>query len=272
MALPLLLTALLVSAPTHPKIRVGCNYDGGYVMINLTGVVTYDHFLSGGVGHDNSFEIACLDLQPGIKGDVYDHTIPRLPQPDSRLTWHRTPVGPGGDSLTSYLDQYSNVLLKMDIEGGEFPWLAQVSDKQLKSIAQLVIEWHLVRTWTQKEWDIVTRVSKTHTLVHVHVCNCCGFDLVQGVQVPHVFECTYVRKDLEPSTTLSSAPIPGPLDMRNVLANPESSITVKNFNDFVEVRVLPFECHLLLLFIIIVVVWCIVAGINIIGYCRCFRR
>ncbi len=218
--LPLLLHALLVYEPSHPKVRMGIDYDGGYVAVNLTGVVTYDHCISGGVGHDNSFEIAMVDTQPGLTCDVYDHSISSLPQSDPRLTWHKQMVGQAqpdvADNLHSYLNGYSNLFVKMDIEGGEFPWLASVSNKQLKSIAQLLIEWHFVAKWAPWQWDILARLAKTHKLVHVHVCNCCGFDVIQGVKIPHVFECTYVRKDLEPSTTLSSAPIPGPLDMRNV--------------------------------------------------------
>lgn len=233
-----LIVALCVFAPSHPKMRIGIAGDGGYVALNLSNVVKYDHILSGGIGGDNSFEIHALDLNPGLTCDAYDHTINGLPKPDPRIIWHKTKVGPiseGGDPLTSYLDKYSNILAKIDIEQGEFAWLAGVNDKQLNSIAQLMIEWHALDFTTPHYQREMVRLSKTHKLVHVHVCNhpAIGSRIIGGVKVPHVIECTYVRKDLEPSTTLSAEFIPGPLDAPNVPGSPEISL---NWPPFVNVK------------------------------------
>lgn len=223
--LPAILTALIVYSSQYPKIRMGRDHDGGYVIVNLDRAVTYDHFVSGGIGHDNSFENAILDRYPNIKGDAYDHTISKLPMPHPRLTWHRQSIGSGGDFLHSYLNTYKNIFLKMDIEGGEFPWIANITDTQLNSIAQLVIEWHNSKDFNQWHWDILARVAKTHTLVHIHVCNCCPSNNIQGVTVPNVFECVYVRKDIQNGGKLSSDPIPGPLDMRSVITLPEITLS-----------------------------------------------
>jgi hypothetical protein len=227
--LPLIVTALLVYAPTHPKMRIGSDYDGGYVILNLTGVVKYDHIVSGGIGHTNTLEIDMVNQHPGLTCDAYDHSISALPTPDPRITWHKKMVATHNDGhhddLHYYLNKYRNLFVKMDIEAGEFRWLDTVSDTQLNSIAQLVIEWHAPTHFSEHDWSIMARVAKTHRLVHVHACNCCAPVEYYGTQVHRAIECTYVRKDLEPSIQLSKAPIPGPLDMRNVRGMPEMIIS-----------------------------------------------
>ncbi|CAH6418869.1 Hypothetical protein POVN_LOCUS593 [uncultured virus] len=221
-----ILTALFVFASTHDLIRVGKNYDGGYIVANG---ITYDHIIGGGILDDISFEVGMLDRNPGLKADAYDGSVKGLPYPDARITFHKTYIGPeaGRSNLHEQLKTYKNVMIKMDIEGGEFPWLTNLSDEELNSIAQLVIEFHEV--YTPAKWAQIARLAKTHKLIHVHGNNCCGTYPMEGIQVPIVFECTFLRNDLEPSTTLNTKPLPGPLDQPNLKNNRDHNLNYAPF-------------------------------------------
>jgi hypothetical protein len=207
---PPVLAALFVFASSHPKVRLGRKHDGGYVVASG---LAYDHFLSGGICGDISFEHHFLELHPDLTCDAYDHSIERLPVRHPRIAFHRQMVGPRGNTLQSYLDGYANVFVKMDIEGGEFSWLDGLTDTQTNSIAQLVMEVH----WpsTRAQWDALARLARTHYLIHLHGNNHGGLTNVSGVMIPEVFECTYVRNDLEAELALNQGSIPSPLDMPN---------------------------------------------------------
>jgi hypothetical protein len=65
--------------------------------------------------------------------------------------------------------------------------------------------------------ECLRRLAETHHLVHFHANNCCGTMEFEGVEVPRVFECTYVRKDACDVVGRNKIPVPDPkLDNRNV--------------------------------------------------------
>lgn len=119
-------------------------------------------------------------------------------------------------------------MIKMDIEGGEFSWIDSLTDMQLQKIQQIVIEFH--RPFTEEKWHILSRLAHTHWLVHFHPNNCHVSKnyFVQGVYVPNIFECTYIRKKSIPINPLpySTEPIPGPLDQKN---RPRQDIIISGF-------------------------------------------
>lgn len=198
----MILDPLTVYAPTRPKVRVGRAHDGGYV---IAAGIDYDHFLSGGIADDNSFERCVLDLHPELTCDAYDpHSEGGVTHP--RLRFHRAILGYCG------LGAARNALVKIDIEGDEWPWLAGLTAS--RHIAQFVIELHSphLGRW---DWKALARLAETHYLIHAHGNNWGGLVDVDGVRIPRTIECTWVRKDLDPDLPKSRAPIPSPLDMPN---------------------------------------------------------
>ena len=128
------------------------------------------------------------------------------------------------------IDRYSNIFLKMDIEGGEFPWLHALSTDQLQHFQQIVIEIHGCNddswgaSWNDK-MDCLKKLSTTHFLVHVHGNNHSGTRSYmikkedgssQEMIIPDVIELTYVRKSILDELPLNTTvfPIPG-LDTPN---------------------------------------------------------
>ena len=128
-------------------------------------------------------------------------------------------------TLRSYFNTYSNMFIKMDVEGGEVPLFDVLSDNDLLKIKQLVIEFH-----SANEVIIPSRLAKTHWLVHFHPNNACGVSYIDGIKVPDVFECTYIRKNEGEDFPFNQQMVPDPeLDQRNHIGNPE---IVLNFEPY----------------------------------------
>lgn len=205
-------SALKVYAPPFPKRRIGKPNDGGYVVCD---VGQYDLFLSGGISNDVSFEEAALALQPDLQCVAYDGTIAKLPHPVDRLRFVRRNVDKHTD-LKADLAKHREVLLKLDIEGAEYAWLAGMDANRLSHVRQLVIEWHDVPDHLAE----IAKLNETHWLVHLHANN---WGKVFG-GCPQVVEATYIRKDLCDDLPASADPIPGPLDQPNRPDRPDIAI------------------------------------------------
>ena len=125
-------------------------------------------------------------------------------------------------NLRGFFENCQNILMKLDIEGGENELFKSFSDSDLLKIKQLVIEFH-----SSHQKHIPTRLAKTHNLVHFHANNYSHVDVVDGLVIPNVFECTYLRKDLfdNKNISLNNVPIPDPeFDQKNNPNAPEITL------------------------------------------------
>lgn len=139
----------------------------------------------------------------------------------------------GNTNLFGLIEKYNNIFLKMDIEGGEYPWIQSLSEEQLQRFGQIVIEFHGI---TNNGWgclygdkiQCLQKLANTHYIVHAHgnnyshVCN----------DIPDVIELTYINKKLfsDPLTKNTVAlPIRG-VDFAN---NPHVGDYNLNFYPFV---------------------------------------
>ena len=229
--------ALIVHKSPYKKNRVGRHNDGGYVIADLPG--PYDCLIGCGIANDISFEQEFLTDYPSIPCFAFDGSIKSLPVNDSRITFIQKYVGAQENEsytkLHKYTESYSNIFMKMDIEGHEFSVLTTLSTDQMKKIKQFVIEIHtpnemhlhpefyegLAHVNETFMLFILEKFKKTHTLIHVHPNNTCKTHMINNVVVPNVFECTYIRNDFVGQRLRSDQPIPGPLDMVNNIYNPE---------------------------------------------------
>lgn len=195
-----------------PKMRMGKVNDGGYVVFD---VGEPDAFLSGGINGENSFERDVLEFYEGLNCAAYD------------------PTGAAGEYVRGYgfraarvpnfgdwVGHLKNVLVKLDIEGDEWPWLERAP---LFRIAQLVVELHSPHH-TKWSWATLAKLAESHCLVHAHGNNWDGIVDVRGVRVPGTLETTWLRWDLVLDARPNTEPIPGPLDMPNDPARPDHVI------------------------------------------------
>lgn len=200
----------------YTKKRLGKPYDGGYVICDIPDV-KYDLFLSGGIASDISFEEDFLRMY-NIPCIAFDGTEwfdkSKFPDSNPNIQFICKNIGNcNTDTLTDlkeYLndEKYSNIFMKLDIEGGEDDLFSILSKSELKKIRQLVIEFHSCYQKT-----IPDMLSDTHWLVHIHPNNCCG---IGPNGIPDVFECTYILKTDRDIISKYDDPIPNPnIDMAN---------------------------------------------------------
>lgn len=211
---------LRVYESPYQKVRLGKNNDGGYIICDIDS--NYDILLAGGIANDISFENALLEKYTELHGVAFDGTIASCPRrTQNRLHFVKKNVGAvesaSVSNLREYFTQYNNIFMKMDVEGGEVPLFKSLSDTDLLKIKQLVIEIH-----SPSDTILPIRLAKTHWLVHLHANNCCGTASIDGVTVPKVFECTYIRRESDDNFPLNKRPIPDTdLDQPNVVGKPE---------------------------------------------------
>lgn len=218
---------LTVYKSFYPKYRCGSKGDGGYVIANLQG---YDALFACGISDNIEFEIEFLEKYP-IPCYGFDGTIDclrYLSQP--LIKFHKLNIGheitEKTTNLHSEIEAYNNIFLKIDIETFEYRWLRSLSIRQLLRFKQIVIEFHFPFTsYPFNHLDIqlpvydklvaIKTLCSTHTLIHIHGNNCCGTTLFDSINVPNVFECTFVRNDIQNREKLNTINIPNTLDSAN---------------------------------------------------------
>jgi hypothetical protein len=205
------------------KIRCGVKRDGGYVFADLKD--NYDCYISAGISNEESFSRDFINKYNINKNDSYgfDGTINDYPyEYTTNIQFIKKNINNFNDDTNTNLsfltEKYNNIFLKMDIEGGEYPWLLQIDETQLNKFKQIVIEFHGI---TNNSWGCnyndkvkcLEKLLKTHYLIHAHGNN---YGPVQN-NIPDVIELTYVNKNyFETPPVLNTQPLPIPdLDYGN---------------------------------------------------------
>jgi hypothetical protein len=214
---------LTVFSPPFPKTRIGKEFDGGYVIVDIPN--HYSCLISGGISDDISFEEEFMSKY-NVPCYAFDGTINSLPK-DSEVQFFKKNIGAYNDAtvtnLHDLINRNSNIFIKMDIEGYEIPWLKSLSNEQMNKIDQIAIEFH-----SPFGHDIFGKF-RNHVLVHFHGNNCCGTRFYRGRQIPHIFECTYLHKKYFNEIVPNKFPLPGPLDMRNLPLRAEIDLNYPPF-------------------------------------------
>lgn len=206
------------------KIRCGAKQDGGYVFAELDGA--YDCYLSAGVSNEESFTRDFLAKYPLLNESnsfAFDGTIANYPyQYTTNISFIKKNIGGVNDAkhtnLWHWTTRYHDIFLKMDVEGGEYPWLQSMDEEQLSSFKQIVIEFHGI---TNDGWgcpyrnkvECLKKLANTHYLIHAHGNN---HGPVTN-KIPDVIELTYIHKkcvDTPPPRNTHSLPQKG-LDFPN---------------------------------------------------------
>jgi len=207
---------LTVYRSPFPKLRLGRDHDGGYIIADLPDP-QYDLFLSAGIADDISFETDFLDKYNTVPCIAYDGTIHSLPDSRNPIMFVAKNIGSEENDETTnlhvVLELHSRVFLKMDIEGAEIPWIKSLEDHHLDHLEQIVMEFHW--PFTENEIGVFERLNKHHVLIHFHANNTAGIRAHLNVFIPNVFECTYLHKRHFTRLEFNTDPIPGALDRPN---------------------------------------------------------
>jgi hypothetical protein len=233
------------------KIRIGNNYDGGYIGYKEICEKT-KNVVSIGVEDNVSFDLDFVSKFPQANVHLYDHTVDRLPTSHNNFTFYKVGVGPQKSDELDTLETFTreldeNTLLKMDIEWNEWEIFNSLEDRVLKKFSQMFIEFHLVHIDLENNYilsqenltpyfrrfysdiydqinnnlfalyaNAFAKISKYFYLFHIHANNSLPKSEINNIKFPPLLELSFVRKDLvnEANETRSQFPING-LDYAN---------------------------------------------------------
>ena len=214
--------AMLRPAKTQrPLIRVGPHSDGGYLVPDdLDGISTC---ISPGVSDEVGFD---FDLaERGMKIVMADASVDAPPIDHPKFSFVKKFIGIESDrdhlsleELCAYADsdRSEDLMLQMDIEGDEWKVLLATNIETLKRFRILVVEFHdFQQIFCQHSCDFIksalSKILKTHRVVHVHPNNVHKPARFNGLSVPPVIEITFYRKD-RPVHEGTTPILPNPLD------------------------------------------------------------
>lgn len=187
-------------------IRVGSKNDGGYLVPDDLDGIKY--CFSPGTSSMVEFEKSLAERYR-IHSFMMDGSIERSPIEgeyfhftSKYLTSRNTP---NSSTLTTWVDQCvgeydDDLMLQMDIEGGELDVLFETPVETLRRFRVMIIEFHDMVTIFERRSlmtliKIFEKINELFYVVHMHPNNAVEFYSSKGVAVPNSFELTYLRKD-----------------------------------------------------------------------------
>ena len=228
-------------------VRVGKANDGGYIMVDdFKSNIAYSFGIAGDVSWD-------LDMaNRGYEIFMYDPTIDGLPQENARVHFFKEGIAgfefpdKNLNTLESFIkrnghEDKTNVILKMDVEGAEWSFLATVSSETLSRFDQMVFEFHgLIMPKDQSVMNAtlacIKKINQTHLLVHLHANNCGSLLILDDkILVPNILELTYVKTSNYELVDDENISLPIPIDEPNGKNRPEIPLGFwnKKFNNVV---------------------------------------
>ena len=186
------------------KIRVGSEFDGGY--IQLDDYKRLSLALSLGIANNDDWDLATA--RRGIPVKQFDHTIDRAPSNHSLLEFNCRKIAgvKSSDAVTlpELVAQHAdgnqpNIILKIDIEGEEWDVFDHVDCVTLACFAQIICEFHyLHKLHDPGFYDTALRVfKKLHDLFavfHVHANNFGSIVNIGNVALPQTLEISFANR------------------------------------------------------------------------------
>lgn len=187
--------------------RVGSKGDGGYLVPKEIGKI--DAIFSPGVALNSDFELYFANK--GIDCFMVDASVtkPALSHPNFHFEaiWLSHCDIPGeAVTLKTWLNKTrfsksKNLILQMDIEGGEYDCITSSDNETLDAFKVIIVELHhLNYIFNQSKAKVIKitiqKILENHSVVHAHVNNNAKSFKINGVKFPEVLEVTFVRKDL----------------------------------------------------------------------------
>lgn len=214
-----MLNLLTVHQFDHKK-RLGESHDGGYVIGVLNEETPYDCYISAGLGAYDNFSLDFIKMYHLNETNSFgfDGTIQNHPYGETNIiTFVSKNISDRNDNqctnLSDLIEKYDHIFLKMDIEGGEYPWILSLRDDQLIKFKQIVIEFHGIYdngwgTSFSNKHICLEKLARFHYLIHAHGNNCAHRN---ELGIPYVIEFTYVNKNCFSSMPmLNTTPLPIP--------------------------------------------------------------
>lgn len=209
--------------------RVGDSYDGGYVICkNL--VVDAEAFYSYGIDATDNWgcTLSARHQRPVHQYDCFNTKRPVCE--GATPVFHEECVGPKRETVDGRLfdtveaqiarngDSGKRLVVKMDVEGAEWPSLLSAPDSVLERIDHFNIEFHGVEETLFA--DTMAHLARLFHVVNIHYNNyTCSPDLKPFYAT--TFELLLVNKKIGKVDPGAKPVIPNPLDAPNGAARPD---------------------------------------------------
>jgi hypothetical protein len=189
----------------YELIRLGPDGDGGYLVPDdLVGI---EYAFSPGVSTESGFEAALAAR--GQRVFLADYSVDGPAETNASFVFEKKFVGGLSDDTYMTLERWKNatigaydgdLLLQMDVEGGEYETLLACPAALLAQFRIMVIEFHYLHELLNRRYfelvaRVFQRVLQTHSVVHIHPNNCCGSVKAGDLELPRIAEFTLQRND-----------------------------------------------------------------------------
>ncbi len=200
----LLRTLHPLSSPSG-LVRMGSKDDGGYLVPNdLIGI---EACFSPGVGYNSGFEKDCAGLNMQVF--LADKSVDGPAEIHELFSFTKKFLGPNSNEDFITLDDWvtssvqsstSDLLLQIDIEGGEYEVFSTASKAVMQRFRIIVAEFHsLDQIWNDEFYNLAdsafSKILQTHSCVHIHPNNFCSVTQQNDLDIPSVMEFTFLRND-----------------------------------------------------------------------------
>jgi len=189
-------------------VMIGDGSDGTYVLPDdLEGI---SKCFSPGVGPSSQFEEAIYDRY-GIRSFLIDASVSRVPTSrEDFFVFEKKFLGASTYDnyidLNTWIETYAGnnpreeLLLQMDIEGGEFSALLACSKEVLNRFRIIALEIHFLDALNLDFFASIAeqtfrKLDAIFEVCYVHPNDCCGTISVGSASFPRVVEVTMIRKD-----------------------------------------------------------------------------
>lgn len=179
-------------------IRIGDKNDGGYLLPNILDRI--DLCISPGVGASTAFEKNLKSKK--INSILIDHTIQKNAKHVAGFKFIKKKLNTYNDkkniTLKNLVKEKKNLLLQMDIEGGEYEIIQNCDPKILKKFNILIIEFHHLNQITNKHVlnyysNVFKKLNNQFILCHFHPNNGDSVYNIHSYIVPETVELTYIN-------------------------------------------------------------------------------
>jgi len=191
---------IVYSPKTCKKVRIGNNKDGGYILLdhNLENI---ERLYSYGVSYEYSFDEQMAQKYSAV-ARMFDPTVTLPNKINENLFFKKIGIATNEGTIVEHVRNYGDIgkrmILKMDVEGAEWEWLAETTADELKMFDQILIEFHNLGQIEkhQSYAQGISKINELFFLFHVHANNYAPMRIYEDIILPDVIECSFVRKDL----------------------------------------------------------------------------
>ena len=220
-------------ACAHPLIRIGGDRDGAYLIPDdLEGIAAC---FSPGTDNKTRFESELAERY-AIPSLMCDGSVERsqLQLVEGMHSFETKWLKDFDNATTTSLDRWvadspyaaaEDLLLQIDIEGGEYPALLHASHSPLQRFRIIAMELHGLERLDDllflnlRFMPLLQKLTAAFDLVHLHANNCLPAVDLGGPRVPPIVEITFLRRDRNRHAQRPPQ-MPHPLDVVNLPHKP----------------------------------------------------